>query len=220
MAKVTYTTRSALVPGPGENINDVTNCLDKLLVGVNSIDEAQFSDTLARLVGLTNGTTKGRGKCIVSGSESRTNTAYGLLTTPDRVQGIYLPSGGLLHIAYHAVWQASTTTPGAAIFLGSNEIKQRFPAVAAPVVSGTATSNFATNNKTVLGTSVGGLKSEWGTAYTGDVATGQILGSGWDSGFVTVFADAGTYDVSVQFKVASGSVTVENRKLFVLATGF
>ena len=35
-----------------------------------------------------------------------------------------------------------------------------------------------------------------------------------------VFAAAGTYDISVQFKASSGSVTVKNRKLWVWTMGF
>lgn len=84
----------------------------------------------------------------------------------------------------------------------------------------------------------GGLSSPLfsvGTAYTGDVATGQVLGALADSakpagdqfgdaagagGTCLIFAAAGVYTVSVQFKPASGSVTAKNRKLWVWTIGF
>jgi hypothetical protein len=43
MATVTFTTRGNLVAGNTENIGDVTDCLDKLLAGVNSVDDAQLA---------------------------------------------------------------------------------------------------------------------------------------------------------------------------------
>lgn len=43
MAHVTFTTRASLVAGNPENIGDVTDCLDKLLVGVNAGDDAHVA---------------------------------------------------------------------------------------------------------------------------------------------------------------------------------
>lgn len=43
MAVVAFTTRASLVGGQPENIADVTDCLDKLLVGVNTVDTAQIA---------------------------------------------------------------------------------------------------------------------------------------------------------------------------------
>lgn len=43
MATVTFTTRANLVAGNPENIGDVTDCLDKLLAGVNSVDSTQVA---------------------------------------------------------------------------------------------------------------------------------------------------------------------------------
>lgn len=47
MATVTFTTRGSLNGNTVENINDVTDCLDKLLAGVNSVNESQLEATLA-----------------------------------------------------------------------------------------------------------------------------------------------------------------------------
>ena len=61
-----------------------------------------------------------------------------------------------------------------------------------------------------------------GVAYASDVTTGQIVNVGGSAsgGVVTVFAAAGTYDVSVQFLAVAGSVTVKERKLWVWVQGF
>jgi hypothetical protein len=63
---------------------------------------------------------------------------------------------------------------------------------------------------------IAGLVSVAGTGNTTEVTTGQVVGvvGSW-GGFAVVFAAAGTYDVSVQFKSSVGSVTVKNRHLWV-----
>jgi hypothetical protein len=69
----------------------------------------------------------------------------------------------------------------------------------------------------------GALVERRGGAYTGDVTTGQLLGRNLAAtlmGLAVVFAAAGTYDVSIQFKSASGSVTAKERKLWVEAVSF
>ncbi len=60
------------------------------------------------------------------------------------------------------------------------------------------------------------MTNEPGTeSYLGDVTTGQIVGARtYGARFLTIFAAAGTYKVSVQFKVATGKVTVKERKLW------
>lgn len=172
-----------------------------------------------------------RGKSIIAATESRTNTAYGLLTTPDRVQ-VVLPADGLICVAYQATWQESVNAAArAAIFVGANQLK-RAPSAAGggPVVqetaialsgSGTAGIDWPLWTQTPglaslsSGTVVGGASS-----YTGDVTTGQIVGTDASAGQALIFAAAGTYDVSVQFKASSGSVTAKNRKLWVWTMGF
>jgi hypothetical protein len=74
------------------------------------------------------------GKSIIATSEARTNTAYGLLTTPDRVTGVVLPTSGLIAVAYQATWQESVATAGrAAVFLASTQLKRNV-AGSGPVV--------------------------------------------------------------------------------------
>src|ERR1044072_980378 len=97
--------------------------------------------------GVNEGSNVRRGKSIISTTESRTNTAYGLLTTPDRVQNIVLPTDGLIFILFHATWQQAVASAArAAIFIGANQLV---------TVSGGPTGSTSTVAQEVnLGTSV------------------------------------------------------------------
>jgi hypothetical protein len=172
------------------------------------------------------------GKSIIAGEESRTNGAYGLMPTPDRVQGVVLPTDGVLMILFQAAWKEEITMDArAALFIGSNQLKRATNA-ASPVVMETPHGIANTYRPLVSDPRYGVTVLASGTAYTGDVTTGQLVGGlspynfdtgGADDvsagGAVFVFAAAGTYDVSVQFK-AGGGVTVKNRKLWVRALAF
>jgi hypothetical protein len=183
---------------------------------------------------------------IIATEESRTNAAYGTLTTPDKVEGIVLPTKGLICVAFQALWESSVAEAGrAAIFIGANQYKARVageknPATMAAIADGAGT--FST-----LG-SAGNLGLIGGnTEAAADVTTGQGIGvaariieAGAPSvvapieiggakaefayptlGAATyIFAAAGTYDISVQFKSASGSVTAKNRRLYVWTQEF
>jgi hypothetical protein len=173
-----------------------------------------------------------RGKSIVATEQSRSNTAYGTLPTPDQVPNVVLPDGGLLRIAYQASWKNSVANAGrAAIFIGSNQLKAANQSTATSPTAQEASLTGAVGDRyAALAAGARGLVSMTTTpgAYTGDVTTGQILGVGTDGetsanlshGGVVVFAAPGTYTISVQFKSSSGSVTVKERKLWVEAIGF
>lgn len=165
---------------------------------------------------------------IIATEQSRENIAYGTLATPDEVT-VVLPENGLIAVAYQATWKQSVSKAGrAAIFLGTNQLR-----------SGGAGSSEAFLQEAQAGTSkqfsvlasagIGlvGTEQESETEYGGDVTTGQIVGGGristspleanhnvLDGGPCYIFAAAGTYTIGVQFKSASGKVTVKNRKLW------
>ena len=191
--------------------------------------------------------TKQFGKSIIAATETRSNAAYGLLATPDRVQGIVLPTDGLLAVWYHALWSAATAPPFASIFIGANQLKIG-KTNTAPVPQAAATPLSAGNGfKCHLSSCIFGLVSNnesTGSDAT-DLTTGQVVGAAPFTGdFLEsettttpgsaqslpanlplggpcyIFAAAGTYDISVQFKVGAGSVSVSNRKLWVRALNF
>ncbi len=171
-----------------------------------------------------------RGKFIQAATGTRTNVAYGALSNgPDQVASVILPTDGLLVIRYHAVWQESVENAArASIFIGANEVKHIDAAAVAFYDRSAGHGADGGNHDGILGTYSGGLAS--GIAYTGspatypgDITTGQVFStylsntasSTSDSSPLEVFAAAGTYTISVQFKASSGTVSVKNRKLFV-----
>jgi hypothetical protein len=131
----------------------------------------------------------------------------------------------------------------AAIFVGANQLAINSGGAAAPLTQAAATvGSIAGLNFVPLFSSALGLLGASESAATGsgpDVTTGQILG-GFNrpigeegllpielggtlrqdiapfgaGGPVYVFAAAGTYKISVQFKASAGGVTVKKRKLW------
>lgn len=226
----TTTTRSGIhVPTSANDGSDLTT---GLLVMANEIDNANLVRSF--------------GKSIISTTETRTNAAYGLLATPDRVQSVVLPAGGLIAVAFQATWQESVAgAASAAIFVGANQLKVAGTPLG-PVVQAAVIGGELAGGDEALGSFGGGLCSTWfdsgASAYGGDVTTGQVVGlAAGGTGIATSYngtrvqtpatggnfagpcyisAAAGTYDISVQFKASSGIVTVKNRKLWVWTLGF
>lgn len=234
MSDVTIT---PLVPGDPENVNNLNSSLAAIVAALNDLDYANLSSTLKQQLGISAPGVISRGYTGIATEETRSNVAYGKLATPDQVSSVVLPANGLLLVAYQARWKKTvddTLYPGrAAIFLGANQLKT---AVAtdptAPSVQEATLGTTATLDKyKPLATGPSGLVSYnvTGNSYTGDVTTGQVLGSrAADSigavgvplgGFTAIFAAANTYDVSVQF-ATGGTCAVRDRKLWVWAIGF
>jgi hypothetical protein len=183
---------------------------------------------------------KTRGKSNIGTTESRTNVAYGTLTTPDQVTEIVLAADGRIRVAFQGTWQESVAqAASAAIFLNATQLQSATPA-ARGVQEAKINSPVTTAIDVPLCTASFGLVSAnalAATNYPGDAATGQvvgIMGNGTQNavwvfggqvftqpigggGVCEIFAAAGTYDVSVQFKSTSGSITAKNRKLWVEA---
>lgn len=160
--------------------------------------------------------------CVIPATESRTNTAYGLLPTADQVD-VVLPTNGKIVIAYKATWQESVTSAGAAaIFIGPNQLKVPQSSGSIGVQQASIGASPASNDNH-LTTSPLGLISGANTTPSGaDVTTGEAIGITGVTGVggpCYVFAAAGTYTISVQFKASSGSVTVKNRKLWAWVEG-
>jgi hypothetical protein len=191
------------------------------------ITAGQLADA-ARL-GLTAGTTVRRGQTNISTTESVTSTTYTTLTTPDKVVSVVLPANGLIAVAYQATWQESVSAAArAAIFVGANQLKLASASAAGgPAVQETslnASGGTVNQDKPLTATALGlfGGEGAQNGAYTGDVTTGQIVGElgPVSAGPCYIFAAAGTYDISIQFKASSGSVTAKNRKLWCWTLGF
>jgi hypothetical protein len=193
----------------------------------DSIVANKLATALAEVLGVNTATGARRGASIIDAEQTRSNAAFGLLGTADRVQGIELPSNGLIRVWFQAIWfQSVTNAAGAAIFIGGNQVTISNDAVASAPPDSATSSFTATGVNTPLFSYPGGLQSGLGTAaisasHDADAqAVGAIRGGAVLGGPCTIFAPAGTYDISVQFKASSGSVTVRQRKLWVEAVGF
>jgi len=124
------------------------------------------------------------GSSIIAATESRTNTAYGTLTTPDQVAGLVLPTNGIIEVLYQATWQESVTGAArAAIFIGANQMQ-----IATDAIAGSNAATVQEQAKTAAGTAnfdmplasspiglVGVTTSGKSTGHS-DVTTGQAIG--------------------------------------------
>lgn len=238
---------------------DVANALTTIVAAINAgldtanlaaaagITAAQLATAVQAAAGL-NGASTRRGKCIIATEESRTNTAYGTLTTPDTVASVVMPTDGLLLVSYDALWKCSVAGAGrAALFIGANQMSARRNAngdqgaQAARIVTENVYSALSSGAIGLLsGSTTAGMSAPpttgraLGFAYSGsDGLTYEINGvpldasssnaAEWNLGFTggvcLVEAAAGSYDISVQFKSSSGSVTAKERRLRVWSLG-
>ncbi|HEY1833683.1 MAG TPA: hypothetical protein VGG08_04540, partial [Solirubrobacteraceae bacterium] len=174
-------------------------------------------------------------KSIIPAEESRENAAYGVLGTPDEVT-LTLPTNGLIAVLFQAHWQESVSnTMRAALFLnGVQQRVQLFEELS--VCEGCSVPSAATGIAHSLFTIPTGLASAVGASpNAADITTGQAVGAVSINGegeiaFTVgssairrqqsgggpcyIFANAGTYKVSVRFKASSGKVSVKERKLW------
>jgi hypothetical protein len=212
-----------LTNGTPADADQVMADFNALLNGVNGLDGANLTAALAALLGVSQAGSARRGKSIIATEESRTNVAYGLLATPDRVSSVVLPTDGLLCVAYQALWKTSVDGAGrAAVFIGSNQLVIGDNSGAPSTGSLEAVSSGLQYNQ--LASAPDGLHGGNGvSAGITNVTAGQVVGvqgAITTAGFCTLFAATGSYDVSVQFRSTSGSVTAKERKLWVWSMGF
>jgi hypothetical protein len=147
----------------------------------------------------------------ISGSESRTNTAYGTLTTPDQVTSVVVPANGVLRVAYSAIVQQSVASAARiALFIGSNQLKSRVP-TGAPTVQEASWSSTNDDEWAYTSANAGVWVPATGTGAATSVTTGMMK----NDGPLSISVAAGTYTISVQFKASSGSVTAKERMLQV-----
>lgn len=234
MTQFNYTSGNINNLDSGDSLNmlDIKGPLQDVQTFLNSrtFNEDNLPVSLLQRLGLNDSSgQKGRGKSIITQTESRTNVAYGTLTTPDQVAGIVLPTDGIITVSFRAFWSSTVGSAGrAALFLNSTQLKIPQANVAAATSQEAATGATANiNNWLFSGTT--GLSGTDGTTFgaegTDAVTTGLVIGGlnvsgAGGGGHVEIEAAAGTYAVSVQFRATSGTVTVGGRRLRVQAIGF
>jgi hypothetical protein len=192
-------------------------------IAANQITPDLLEAALAVRLGVSQAGVVRRGSSVIATEEQRTSTSFGLHPTPDRVQNVVLATTGLIYVSFIAEVKCTVAdVTSASIFIGANQIKAASTA-AAPAVVGIATGagpQVKTVYNALTAHPVFGLVSgNSGTAYTGNVTTGQsaaLFSAAGDGGAWWVgFAAAGTYDVSIQTKSSSGIVFLKNRTLLV-----
>jgi hypothetical protein len=189
--------------------------------GNGNIDPADVKAAFAQSAGMNQAGQTVKGSSIIAASQSTGSTSFTTLGTPDQVTGIVLPSAGLIQVWYQATWQESVSSAAsAAIFVGGNQLKTA--GIPSPVVQSAGIGGTAAE-PSPLATYGNGVISLGNINYTGDVTTGMAIGAGLSNQAgapCNIFAAAGTYTISVQFKASSGTVTVSNRRLYALALSF
>lgn len=157
---------------------------------------------------------------IVTTEQTREGASYGKLTTPDEVL-VTMRSNGLIAIGFQARWAESVQGAArASIFIGSNQLKVDLLNVPTAQETMHAEGTGSINTFRTLASCAEGLRSISNIGPGAeDVTTGQVLGQAAFAGPCFVFAAAGTYGVSVQFKASSGKVTAKQRKLWVWSIG-
>ena len=183
-------------------------------------------------------------RLYIADEEAVTSTSYSALGTPDQVTNVPMPNGGMICVVYGALWKSSVAGEGrAAIFLNGNQLKRRTtwqnanPVVQEASMTAPIGGYAADANEYVALYSIpAGLQCNHGAAASAnagsDVTTGQSVAGErtttdnagdqialMEGGACMIFAAAGMYTVSVQFKSASGSVTAKERKLTVWTVG-
>lgn len=149
------------------------------------------------------------GMSKIATSQTRTSTAYGFLGTPDRVQGIDAPDGGLILIQFSCEWSQTVASAAAATLLvGSTGVGSTAGASASLALKPMGT-----------GISSGGVAGLIDQPIIGNNLA-YILAVPIDSLGIGGAIAPGTYDVGVQFKATSGDVTARNRLLRVWTREF
>lgn len=142
-----------------------------------------------------------------------TGASYGKLPTADQIS-VVVPDGRALLVQYSALWKNSVDNAGrAAIFIGTDQLKIA-QNDAVPLAYDTDGPGGAA-----------GLGYAWITSWHDGLYGGSGGGASDASTVSTPLAPnlqgaptlielpSGTYDVSIQFKATSGTVTVKERKL-------
>lgn len=222
---------------------------DAITAVVNgNLDGDNLSALTAQSAGVNRSGQTVKGVSIIATSESRTNVAYGTLTTPDQVS-VVLPTNGLIEVWFQAQWQESVQGAGrAAIFIGANQfqvaINQQSVGDAGPAPQAAYFGAPASPNQLqpLYSFPLGLASVQNGGSIAGaDATTGQGIGG---FGATTALTEgthvrtintsntalggpcyidnlaAGTYTISVQFRSTSGSVTASNRRLRARALAF
>jgi hypothetical protein len=149
-------------------------------------------------------------------TETTTSTSYTTLTTADSVS-VTVGTNGLLRIAFRALWKltAASNDGSIALFLGSQQL-QTYGADNTPAnIAGTLVATG--DNYGFVGTSATGF-----TVTASPTSDSALITTGISLNPLTIDVAAGTYTVSVKYKVnavSGGTLSVKERKLWAWTDG-
>jgi hypothetical protein len=206
--------------------------IDSTNLASGGVKADRLEAAVLEALGLNTEAAKRRGHANNAAEQTRESTVFGTLATPDEVT-VTLPENGLILVWYKALWRVAS--PGeaiAALFLNGTQVKIGAPANAFTPVEVTLAGESEFGH---LATGGWNLFSEANISTPAtDLTTGQVVGlapssagstthQGPAGGPIAIYAAAGIYKVSVQFRGSSGPgviVAAKNRHLWVEARGF
>lgn len=187
---------------------------DKALKEAIETIEAKFPIGVANLAAAAKPVVTWYAPKAIATEESRSSTSFGTMATADEIKDIVLPENGLILVAYSAMAKSSVAEAGrAALYLGSNAVSN-YGQITESVVTSGSSARLVTCGQPGVGSTPpvpGNFDTSGGTSTfgTSGVALPPLM----------LFAAAGTYNLSVQFRATSGSVTAKERKLWAAVLG-
>lgn len=163
-------------------------------------------------------------KSVIATEESRTNTAFGTLGTPDELT-VVMPEDGLFGVSFQANWKESVSSSAAAGLF----FKQGLGAAVAVKIQLTNSTSLSTVESSAIGhagvwqpltNSSNGLVTGSGAVNVATETFGvpTVVGMAGEvsgGGFLLLASEAGSFKLSIRYKSSSGTVTVKNRILRV-----
>lgn len=147
---------------------------------------------------------------IIATEQTRENTGYGSLATPDTITGVVVPANGVIRIGYLALWKSSVDTAGrATIFVNSTAVGTL--ANGSGGASPEGHSSFRILSTDPISASGAALVNGAELSSLSTLAIGQP--------WLDLPVTAGTYEVTVKYAATSGSVTAKERHLWVEVHG-
>jgi hypothetical protein len=210
--------RGVPIPAGGLGAGSVTaNAMAAGAIGAQNLTPALASD-----LGINAGANTGRGVTNVAAAQSTSSTTPVFLSTPDQVTGITLATSGLIKVNYIAQAKVSAGLGSIGLYInnGGGWVAVAYPIAnnATTPVNGTLAATSSHYSPIIL---AGNAFVSYNSTTTDStfVTTGMALG-GASAGPCIIMAAAGTYSIGVQWSDAAGTITAQNRSLWVETVNF
>jgi hypothetical protein len=193
----------------------------------NQVTADKLSSQVATYSGISQTSNARRGKLSIVTNETWAGTpgTFSSLPTADTITTQVVPTDGLIHIFYRALWKLTGASNPATVtvFVGANQATVPAGDLATAAVTSTNLPVTGVKYGTLItaGASTGFIVVASTTTDTGIDTSKPIYWNGWRS--ISFEIDAGTYDVAIKYQTAAasgGTLQVKNRKLWVRTEGY